>query len=454
MFQLAKYTEKYKLIILIFIILSLLGLYLYGSILHLYKVNTDIHSTDQDAYINYAKNLKVSGYKYVGGRNRMPLYPFIQSLFYQKNMSDNDFFIQGKFVNIFLSIILLIIIFLFTRRYLSNFLHIQLFLITAFSIFLFKAAYFQTELLFYTLNFLSFFYLCKLLIYTKKTDAAIAGILLAFAHLSKASVLPGIALFVLMFSFKILAEIIQMVTLQQRLKDIFSRVYHNLFCLIIIGIIFLTILSPYLIKSKTIFGKYFYNVNSTFYFWYDSWEEAKAGTRAHGDRVGWPDMPEDEIPSLQKYLQEHSTKQIAVRLFSGYKNILISAYLSYGYFKYILLFGLLGFFLFIFQFRQTKIFIYRHIYAFLFVIIYFSVYYSLYAWYYYIVSGCRLFLAQLLPFMFVLFKFIDNQKTKVQDIKLNKFSLIRFFEFGLLVFIVLEIFYNVFYRITTIYGGS
>ena len=34
------------------------------------------------------------------------------------------------------------------------------------------------------------------------------------------------------------------------------------------------------------FGQYFYNVNSTFYIWYDEWGDAIKGARAHGDRVG------------------------------------------------------------------------------------------------------------------------------------------------------------------------
>ena len=49
-------------------------------------------------------------------------------------------------------------------------------------------------------------------------------------------------------------------------------------------------LSPYLRTNKTVFGRYFYNVNTTFYVWYDDWPQASVGTIKHGDDVGWPKM--------------------------------------------------------------------------------------------------------------------------------------------------------------------
>ena len=67
--------------------------------------------------------------------------------------------------------------------------------------------------------------------------------------------------------------------------------------LMLIVFTFLAVEYPHISNSKRIYGHYFYNVNSTFYIWYDSWDDVMQGTRVHGDRVGWPDMPEDQIPS-------------------------------------------------------------------------------------------------------------------------------------------------------------
>ena len=65
----------------------------------------------------------------------------------------------------------------------------------------------------------------------------------------------------------------------------------------------------------------FYDINSTFYVWYDTWEEVENGTKLYGDKVGWPKMPEEEIPSFSKYIESHSIKGSANRFTKGYLNI-------------------------------------------------------------------------------------------------------------------------------------
>ena len=87
-------------------------------------------------------------------------------------------------------------------------------------------------------------------------------------------------------------------------------------------LVFLVLLSPYFLESKARYGSYFYNVNTTFYVWYDSWAEAKAGTKAAGDAIGYPDLPPEQIPSLQKHLLERGFGPMIIRLFDGSKLIL------------------------------------------------------------------------------------------------------------------------------------
>ena len=94
-------------------------------------------------------------------------------------------------------------------------------------------------------------------------------------------------------------------------------------------VIFAAALFPYFNESKHRYGHYLYNVSTTFYMWYDYWAEAKEGTKAAGDREGWPDMPDEEIPSLTKYLKENTSAQILQRFVKGaarmYKNACGSA---------------------------------------------------------------------------------------------------------------------------------
>ena len=98
---------------------------------------------------------------------------------------------------------------------------------------------------------------------------------------------------------------------------------------------FLAVLSPYLVNSKQAFGAYFYNVNTTFYAWYDNWAQASVGTRVHGDGVGWPDMPADQIPSATKYWRSHTLAQIASRVGGGLEDMMVRSYRTYGYLKYV-----------------------------------------------------------------------------------------------------------------------
>ena len=104
---------------------------------------------------------------------------------------------------------------------------------------------------------------------------------------------------------------------------------------VVVVAMFLAVLSPYLVNSKQAFGAYFYNVNTTFYAWYDNWAQASVGTRVHGDGVGWPDMPADQIPSAAKYWRSHTFAQIASRVGGGFTDMAVRSYRSYGYLKYV-----------------------------------------------------------------------------------------------------------------------
>jgi hypothetical protein len=133
--------------------------------------------------------------------------------------------------------------------------------------------------------------------------ALLTGIWLGITQLSKAAVLPLLALFTVIFLVKESIELIQRLRING-FKGDRKGSYYKLSCLFLVILCFLIVISPYIFKNKRIYGQYFYNVNSTFYIWYDSWDEVKQGTRAYGDRDGWPDMPENQIPSFSKYMRD------------------------------------------------------------------------------------------------------------------------------------------------------
>ena len=75
----------------------ILGFLLY---LHIVKVHSDrnnkMTSSNQSAYMDFSQRAYESRFHFTGGRNRMPLYPWIQAIFYSPEMIDEEFFEQGK----------------------------------------------------------------------------------------------------------------------------------------------------------------------------------------------------------------------------------------------------------------------------------------------------------------------------------------------------------------------
>lgn len=441
-------------LLICFLLLILFSLYWYGAIQQLRLVNTNMDSSDQSAYMNYARKLVESNYTYPGNGNRMPLYPFLQSLFYDAEQSDEAFFTRGKYVNLVLSIILLTSIFLIIRPRLKWHLTLNFMLITVFTVFIFKAPFFQAELLFYFLSFVSFLLVLRLFSQPSYLRAALAGVLVGLAYLTKASVAPGLLLFLFFIGLKGLFKLVQRrqsMPTKQAIKA--SRTL--LLVAPLVAIFFLITVYVQIRNNKELFGRYFYNVNSTFYMWYDSWEEAKQGTRAHGDRVGWPEMPPEEIPSLQRYLREHTPAQILDRFRNGTKLVVKTMSQLYGYFKYLVFYLLLLLLVATWQWSQTKKLFRAHPFMILFVLSYFSTYFLLYAWYAYISHGNRLTLALFLPLLFVLFRSLQEyhfpRSLIIQRRRLDWLTVVNLL---VLVVLVLNISQILSVRIAIIYGGG
>ena len=112
----------------------------------------------------------------------------------------------------------------------------------------------------------------------------------------------------------------------------------QLIAALLVPAVFLAVLSPYLRTNKRVFGHYFYNVNTTFYIWYDDWPQASIGTIKHGDGVGWPAMPVEDLPSASKYWRQHTMAQIAGRIGAGLWDMIDRSYKTYWYFKYLVLY--------------------------------------------------------------------------------------------------------------------
>ena len=446
-------TEKRLLLIAVVAMFS--AAYWYGAVRQLLYVNTDMQETDQLSYIDYAEKLSRSHFTRVPEYNRVPLYPLIQSFFLQTDMTESRYFEVGKFNNVALSLGLLLAFGVIAAQAIGGFSSAVLTLLTAFEVFIFKAGWFQAELLFYFLSFVLFLLMWRTLQRPSWSRAVGVGVTAALAHLTKASILPGLVLFLGVLAEEAIAELVaaRRSTASTELRRRSSG-FHKLLMAGGIVVVFVGVQSPYLLATKRDTGRFFYNVNSTFYLWYDSWPEAVEGTRAHGDHTGWPDLPPEQIPTPQKYLREHSLGQILTRIGKGADNVLDRVRDSYGYHRFVALYGVLVALATVARRQQVVRGARENLSLWLFVVLYFGGYALLYSWYAAIASGNRLILGQFMPLMFCLFvaleRLLGDTHLAVKGRSVSAASAAHFF---VLILLLPDIYFVVTRRVVTIIGG-
>lgn len=405
-------TPRQKVRFGIIVFALILPFYLFGTIIHATDVNTKSHRYDQSAYMNYAIGLHheaTTGQNFTGDRNRMPLYPSIQAVHYNPDESYQAYFGRGKGVNIALSVVILAGVWAIFLAYFRPVIALHFLLITTFTLFIFRAPYFQGELLFYGLTFVVFVVMYELFRRPSWRLGIAGGVVLGLAHLTKGSVMLGLAVFGVAFTLEGARRVYHARRPNTR-QESWGWGWRQFPALPLASVVvmFLIVIYPYLRTSKVVFGSYFYNVNTTFYIWYDSWDEVTSGTRAHGDRVGYPQMPAAEIPSFHKYMREHTLGDIVARFGNGFANLLKNhcGPASYGYCKYLLAYGVLAGVLWR-KLRRENRPRWREMWRqhwpwVLFCLGYFGVYGAAYAWYVPIASGPRFLQALFLPYLFVI----------------------------------------------------
>ena len=104
-----------------FLILALAGVYCVGAHFHIHRVNTEIVKADQGAYIAYARQMSLTRYAVVGGRNQMPVFPFLISTVDRYGISTDDLFLRAKYLNVGLSLLILAGVYGLARRNLPGF---------------------------------------------------------------------------------------------------------------------------------------------------------------------------------------------------------------------------------------------------------------------------------------------------------------------------------------------
>ena len=391
-------------LVLVAILAALATFYYRAATEHAATLNTQRGRADQSGYLWDAVGIHMmrhgSPEALIGERNRMPVYPWLLSWLYDGSMTQETFFEVAKRFNIRLSLVLLALIALVASRFLPPLVLANFVLILAFGYFVFKAGYAQVELLYYTLFFFAFVACCLLLRAATMGQAivlaVVAGALVALTHLTKAAALPLAAIAFAVASGRAAGALIA----AGRNRRAFA--VRAVAALLFIAT-FLGVMSPYLRNSKRVFGHYFYNVNTTFYIWYEDWTAASWGVYRHGDGVGWPTVPPNEIPSMRKYLREHSAGRIATRLRNGFFEIFTVSYTRLWYFKFVAIYILFGVALLSANRRAFMSLARSRLALFIFLVLYAGAY-IVGVSFYQPISGTtlRMLLAHVAPLLFVL----------------------------------------------------
>ena len=169
--------------------------------------NREMRWSDQSAYMDEASKAYETRFTYTGNRNRMPLYPFIQALFYSPDMSSVEFFQQGKRLNIALSLVCIAVLgYVFFSRF-SRLYAAYAMLLIALVVFAIKSPFFQTELLFYTLFGLTFVLSIDTIKTPNKYKTVALGAMFALCQYTKASAMPGVLIFAVSYGVLVLAKL-------------------------------------------------------------------------------------------------------------------------------------------------------------------------------------------------------------------------------------------------------
>jgi len=405
-------------------------------------VNTNLQRTDQGAYLNYAMRLQESDFSYVASRNRMPLYPGLVALGIREGQTREEIFEAAKRWNTWLALGCLAVVAGIFFRSLPVHAAMNATFLSAFTVFLFKAPHVQAEVLYYTLGFV-FFVLCWSLFRRPSwAGAVLAGGVAGLAHLTKASIAPAVFCFVVFYCLD---------ALWQRRGTAATGSLHRFALVALVCAGFLTVIFPYISKSKEIYGHYFYNVNSTFYFWCDSWKDAVERTKGAGDRTGWPNLAPEQTPGPANYFRTHSAGDIGARIGSGISRVFKSMTRSYGYFGFVVALAVACAVVAAQKRRLLwRLFRVRPAPA-LALAAYFCGYALLIIWYSQIISGNRFILALFLPFVFSTFVFLAAFS---RDVRLFRLPLWPVFNTVFSIALAAEIAVICLVRIPHLYGGD
>ncbi len=412
------------------IVIAILALYAFEAHHRRQEKSTPAALGDQSAYLGYARHLYESNYTVTEDRNRMPVYPFLLSLIYRPGMTEDEFLGRAQSFTVNLSILLLLGLYFVFRKFFPPWPAISLLAATAFGVFIYRAGKAQVELLFYFVSFCAFVLLLEMFLKPRWWLALFAGVTTGLAHLTKASILPALVIWVVLFAVQIF-------------WSFRANPWRRLGMLALVLAGFLAVVFPYIQTSKRIYDSYFYNVNSTFVMWCDSSTEAYEFLSVHGDKDQWREVQADERPSFRKYWREHSLRQIVARVAGGSRELAKKNIRAIGYYKFVVALAAIGLFLTARRTRQAREALAANPFAAMFSLLFLAGYFLLYAWYDLVSNDTRFVLSIFLPFTFAASIFVLRLgRDRVLSLAGRQVSFERFFSALILGMAGIDLLYN------------
>lgn len=365
----------------------------WGASVHARAVNHTA-GKDQGAYLALARRMVRTHAMALDGA-RPPLYPALLTFAWHDGNDKQQFFESARSFTIVLAVFGWFAFLFALRRSLRPLTALAVWLAAGFSLWMFYAPYVKAESLFFPCATASFMLLVEQLRWPRYGTACVAGGVSGVAQLLKASLAPSLWLFVAVQAVLVALDLRKS---PRPLRD--GRVRRRFGASALVVAVFFAVVSPYLVANTRVFGRPFYNVNSDFYMWNDSWADTWRGTRGHHDREGFPELPPDKLPSAKRYFEKHRAAVAIKRLTRGAAGLWEGAAAGPGFLE-VTLFALfigLGSFAVGRRLRPTL----RSYWPLaLFASAYFAGYFVLYFWFYAINPGLRFVAALVGPALFM-----------------------------------------------------
>jgi len=395
--------SKLKTALLVVLLGAVLCGYVYAGFRQREYLNRSATAGGQHPYLRDAERMAVDGgAAWFGDHNRMPLVPALVSLAYVPQWT--RFFDRATLVAIASGVVLLVLVAVVCFATLPRAPATFVTLLGTVCVFMPKASFVQAELAYYALFFAAWAVMCRVIVRPDWRWSGLAGVLCGLAFWAKASAWP------LMLAFAVTMIVRSALAMRRRKRGTEGRAAEQELSgpasvALVAVIAFLLIAGPYLRECKRDFGRYLYNVNSTFFVWCDSWAEASAFAKRYDIEHHYPDAPPDEIPSASRYWQTHSAGRIAARFRYGASALTGLVYRS-AYLKYLAMVAIVAGFVAWKRRRLLKTMRQEHWLLVCFCALVAGGYLTVYAWYALVAYGDRFVLSLVLPAAYALSWFV------------------------------------------------